>query len=93
MGDHGTARFLADKALPMGGKTGTAQNPHGEDHAWFLGYAPYASPQIAVCVLIEFGGHGASRAAPLAGILMRDYVQRKLQGPGLLAMSVMDGQE
>jgi penicillin-binding protein 2 len=93
MGGHGTARFLADRALPMAGKTGTAQNPHGEDHAWFVGFAPYDSPQIAVCVLVEFGGHGASAAAPLAGILMRDYVRRKLQGPGLFAMGVTDGLE
>lgn len=93
MGRHGTARFLGNEVFSMAGKTGTAQNPHGEDHAWFVGFAPFDSPQIAVCVLIEFGGHGASGAAPLAGALMRDYLQRKQQGPGLFAVSAMDGWE
>ncbi|MFH1011365.1 MAG: penicillin-binding protein 2 [bacterium] len=77
MGSRGTAHRLADPALPMGGKTGTAQNPHGEDHAWFLGFAPFDEPKIAVCVLVEFGGHGSSAAAPLAGILMRAYVEKE----------------
>jgi penicillin-binding protein 2 len=77
MGAHGTAHLLADPALPMAGKTGTAQNPHGEDHAWFIGYAPFDEPKIAVCILVEGGGHGASVAAPLAGILMRAYLEKE----------------
>ena len=58
--ENGTAHWL-DPGIPMAGKTGTAQNPHGEDHAWFIAYAPYKDPRIAVAVLVEHG----NMAAPL----------------------------
>ena len=88
MGNRGTARFLRDDELPMGGKTGTAQNPHGDDHAWFVCFAPYDEPQIAVCVLIEFGEHGSSGAAPLAGRIVRRYLETQAQPFGPVAMGV-----
>ncbi|UCB51860.1 MAG: penicillin-binding protein 2 [Candidatus Zixiibacteriota bacterium] len=50
----------------VAGKTGTAQNPHGEDHAWFVGFAPASDPQIVVVVLVENAGHGGTFAAPVA---------------------------
>ncbi|MDO8756465.1 MAG: penicillin-binding protein 2, partial [Elusimicrobiota bacterium] len=52
----------------VAGKTGTAQNPHGEDHAWFIVYAarPGEPASIAIAVLVENGGHGGSTAAPVA---------------------------
>lgn len=54
--------------LVVGGKTGTAQNPHGDDHAWFIAYAarPGEPPSIALSVLVEHGQHGASAAVPIA---------------------------
>lgn len=54
--------------LVVAGKTGTAQNPHGEDHAWFIAYAgkPGEPASIAVAVLVENGGHGGVTAAPVA---------------------------
>ena len=54
--------------LVIAGKTGTAQNPHGEDHAWFIAYAglPGEPASIAVAVLVENGGHGGVTAAPVA---------------------------
>jgi penicillin-binding protein 2 len=54
--------------LVVAGKTGTAQNPHGEDHAWFIAYAAKAGEpaSIAVAVLVENGGHGGVTAAPVA---------------------------
>ncbi len=58
----------------VAGKTGTAQNPHGKDHSWFIAYAPYEDPQIAVAVLVENGGFGASAAAPLAGLMLEYYL-------------------
>ncbi|MBU1708027.1 penicillin-binding protein 2 [bacterium] len=88
MGTSGTARFLRDDKLPMGGKTGTAQNPHGEDHAWFVCFAPYDDPQIAVCVLIEFGEHGSSGAAPLANKIVRRYLETQAWPFGPIAMGV-----
>ncbi len=59
--------------ISVAGKTGTAQNPHGEPHAWFVGFAPYEQPEIAICVLIENGGSGGGAAAPLAGKYLRRY--------------------
>jgi penicillin-binding protein 2 len=54
--------------LVIAGKTGTAQNPHGDDHAWFIAYAakPGEPSSIAVAVLVEHGQHGASAAVPIA---------------------------
>jgi penicillin-binding protein 2 len=64
-GTGGGARI---PGLTVAGKTGTAQNPHGEDHAWFIAYAakPGEPASIAVAVLVENGGHGGSTAAPVA---------------------------
>ncbi len=64
----GTALAAAVPGLDVRGKTGTAQNPHGRDHAWFVGYAsrPGKPARIAVAVLVENGGHGGSVAAPIA---------------------------
>ncbi len=64
-GTGGGARI---PGLIVAGKTGTAQNPHGEDHAWFVVYAakPGEPASIAIAVLVENGGHGGSTAAPVA---------------------------
>jgi peptidoglycan glycosyltransferase len=56
------------------GKSGTAEiGGSGEPHSWFIGFAPADDPQIAIAVVVENGGSGASRAAPIAGRLMRAY--------------------
>src|SRR6185295_1375252 len=64
-GTGGGARI---PGLIVAGKTGTAQNPHGEDHAWFVVYAakPGEPASIAIAVLVENGGHGGTTAAPVA---------------------------
>ncbi|MBI4726912.1 penicillin-binding protein 2 [candidate division TA06 bacterium] len=59
------------------GKTGTAQNPHGDDHSWFVGFAPLDDPAIAVAVLVENAGHGSEIAAPMAGKIMQRYLALK----------------
>ena len=59
-------RTVKFKNLAVAAKTGTAQNPHGEDHAWFICYAPVNDPQVVIVVFVEHGGHGASGAGPLA---------------------------
>ena len=58
----------------MAGKTGTAQNPHGRDHAIFIGFAPVDDPQIAVAVVVENAGFGATWAAPIASMMMEQYL-------------------
>ena len=72
----GTGRQAAIEGVAVAGKTGTAQNPHGEDHAWFIGFAPLDDPRIAIAVLVELGGHGGSVAAPIAGKVMEAYLKR-----------------
>jgi len=53
-------------SILVAGKTGTAQNPHGKDHALFICFAPVENPRIAVAVLVENAGHGSTAAAPVA---------------------------
>jgi peptidoglycan glycosyltransferase len=60
--------------VPTAGKSGTAElGGSGEPHSWFIGFAPAIDPQIAIAVLVERGGRGGARAAPLAGSLMKAY--------------------
>ncbi|MBI5647916.1 MAG: penicillin-binding protein 2 [Ignavibacteriae bacterium] len=75
---NGTGYAARIGGAQAAGKTGTAQNPHGRDHAWFVGFAPYKNPKVAVAVIIENGGWGGDAAAPVAGSIMR-YA---LFGPG-----------
>lgn len=66
----GTGRKADLPGLEVAGKTGTAQTPRGDDHAWFLCMAPAARPRLVVCVLVEHGGYGAAAALPVAvGVL------------------------
>ena len=74
------ARQVSRDFLPLtavAGKTGTAQNPHGESHAWFIGFAPFDKPEVAVCVFVENGGGGGAVAAPLAGEMLKAYFRQK----------------
>jgi penicillin-binding protein 2 len=64
--EGGTAHRIASPDYTIAGKTGTAQAPRGDDHAWFAGYAPAEDPKIVVAVLVEHGGHGGATAAPIA---------------------------
>ena len=75
-GTRGTGRGAYLPDVVVAGKTGTAQNPHGDDHAWFIGFAPYEDPQIAFCVFIENGGGGGAMAAPVARAILKKYFER-----------------
>ena len=66
--------------IPTAGKTGTAQSPPGDSHAWFAGWAPASDPEIVVAVLIEQGGGGGTAAAPVARAIMEAYFGSKLAG-------------
>jgi penicillin-binding protein 2 len=70
----GTAGASAIQGLTLAGKTGTAQNPGGNDHGWFVGFAPADKPKIVVAVLLEFGLHG-SRAAHIASAIIGHYLK------------------
>lgn len=75
---EGTGRAISTKQLPIAGKTGTAENPHGEAHSWFIGFAPAEQPALALAVLVEGGGWGSRAAAPLARDLWLRAQQRGL---------------
>jgi penicillin-binding protein 2 len=70
-GTGGAARI---PGLVVAGKTGTAENPHGKAHSWFVAFAPFDHPKIAICVLVENVGYGGSFAAPIAGLCMEKYL-------------------
>ncbi|MFH2050455.1 MAG: penicillin-binding protein 2 [bacterium] len=76
-GEHGTAKGLRTKMYTQGGKTGTAQNPHGEDHSWYVGVAPLEDPEIVVCAIVENAGHGSEVAAPVVGEIIKRYMNNK----------------
>jgi penicillin-binding protein 2 len=81
----GTAVASRSADVQIAGKTGTAQNPHGKDHALFIGYAPASNPQIAVAVVIENVGFGATYAAPIAKKMIEAYLLKdKLKQQKLL---------
>mgnify|MGYP001581593895 FL=1 len=74
--ERGTARGARLERLRLAGKTGTAQNPHGPDHGWFIGFAPAADPAIVVGGIMEFAEHGTIVARYEARV-----VERYLLGP------------
>ncbi len=73
-GHHGTAKTARVKNIEICGKTGTAENPHGEDHSIFIAFAPKDKPQIAIAVYIENGGWGSTWAAPIASLMIEQYL-------------------
>ena len=73
-GSGATASIAAVEGLDICGKTGTAQNPHGDDHSVFICFAPKDNPKIAVAAYVENGGFGASWAAPIASLLTEMYL-------------------
>lgn len=70
----GTCRRAAIPGIEVCGKTGTAQNPHGNDHSAFMGFAPYQDPKIAVAVYVENGGWGATYGVPIGSLVMEKYL-------------------
>ncbi len=70
----GTAKNIRSSQYVLAGKTGTAQTTKANNHSWFVGFAPYNDPQIAVCVLGENQGWGNEFAAPLAAAIMIRYL-------------------
>jgi penicillin-binding protein 2 len=79
----GTGGLARIHGIVSAGKTGTAENPHGEDHAWYVGFAPFENPKIAVAVMVENAGFGGTKAAPIAGAVMRRYLEGLQQNPSV----------
>ncbi|GAB6273334.1 MAG: penicillin-binding transpeptidase domain-containing protein [Peptococcaceae bacterium] len=69
--EHGTGQTATIPGLKVVGKTGSAQNPQGKTHAWFIGFAPAENPRVVVAVVVEQKGAGGVIAAPLAREILR----------------------
>lgn len=80
--DAGTAAALKIEGIPYCAKTGTAQNS-GKDHSVFVCFAPRQNPKIAIGILIENAGFGATYAGPIARLMMEKYLKGKITRPDL----------
>lgn len=78
-GGGSTARIAQIKDISICGKTGTAQNPHGDDHSIFIAFAPKDNPKIAIAVYVENGGFGATWGAPIASLMVEKYLTDTIQ--------------
>lgn len=81
--EAGTARnaSMIKDSIIVCGKTGTAQNPHGKDHSLFVCFAPKENPKIAIAVMVENSGYGATWAAPIANLMMQKYLLDTIKTP------------
>lgn len=81
----GTARRARiHDSIVVCGKTGTAQNPHGEDHSVFMAFAPRDNPKIAIAVFVENAGFGGTWAAPIASLMMEQYLTDSISTRNLM---------
>lgn len=92
----GTGRRAYVSGLDICGKTGTSQNPHGEDHSVFFGFAPKDNPKIAIAVFVENAGGGSALAAPVAGFMIEKYLtgsvseSRKSEEDRILGINLLE---
>ena len=90
----GTARRAKIEGIEVCGKTGTAQNPHGEDHSVFIAFAPKDNPKIAIAVYVENAGFGGTWAAPIASLMMEKYltdsISNKIKEQRILEANLMN---
>lgn len=81
-GEHGSARWYKPDGIIACGKTGTAQNPHGDNHSLFMAFAPKDDPKIAIAAVVENSGYGATYAAPIVSLMIEKYLTGQVR-PGL----------
>ncbi|MCB9261470.1 MAG: penicillin-binding protein 2 [Flavobacteriales bacterium] len=72
----GTGAGVQIPGIEICGKTGTAQNPHGENHSIFMAFAPMNNPKIAIATIVENAGYGATWAAPISTLMIEKYINR-----------------
>lgn len=77
----GTARLARIKDITVCGKTGTVQNEPLPDHSVFMAFAPKENPQIAISVYVEYSGFGGTWAAPIASLLIEQYLNDSISDP------------
>jgi penicillin-binding protein 2 len=83
--EFGTGAYAKVPGINVCGKTGTVENAYrGEslkDHAFFGAFAPRENPRIAIAVMCENAGYGATSAAPIASLLIEKYLRDSIAGP------------
>lgn len=79
--EAGTGTVAQIPGVTMAGKTGTAENPHGKDHSLFVCYAPVEHPAIAIAVIVENAGFGATYGAPIASLMVEKYLHDTISTP------------
>lgn len=77
----GTGYRVRVPDVEMCGKTGTVQNPHGENHAVFFAFAPRENPKIAIAVFVENAGYGGTWAGPMVNMLVEKYLKDTISLP------------
>lgn len=77
----GTAHWSKVKGIEICGKTGTAENPHGQDHSIFIAFAPKDNPKIAIAVFVENGYWGSRWAGPIATLMIEKYLNNETVRP------------
>lgn len=75
----GTARRARIDSISVCGKTGTVENPHGEDHSVFMAFAPKENPQIAIACIVENAGFGGTWSAPICSLMMEYYLTGEIK--------------
>lgn len=88
--ESGTAFWSRIPNVVMCGKTGTVENPHGKDHSVFVAFAPRENPKIAIAVVVENAGFGASWAAPIASMMVEQYLTGKVSKPKYYQERIME---
>jgi penicillin-binding protein 2 len=78
-GPGSTARNAKIEGITVCGKTGTAENPHGNDHSIFIAFAPKENPKIAIAVYVENQGFGTTYAAPIASLMIEKYLTGEIK--------------
>jgi len=86
--ERGTARGARLADLHVAGKTGTAQNPHGPDHGWFVAFAPAEAPTIVVGGIMEFGLHGTTVAPYVTRVIERFLVGGEHAGGEIVPLTI-----
>lgn len=96
-GEHGTAKAAQVPGATVFGKTGSAQNPHGQTHAWFMGGMRSDNLALAIAVFVENGGSGGGNAAPIAGKIFKKYLELEEakhvpKSPGFISQNLKNEQ-
>lgn len=89
--ERGTGTIARIPGIVICGKTGTAQNPHGKDHSIFFAFAPRENPKIAIAVVVENAGFGATWAAPIASLMIEQYLTGKHDTRAYLLERILKG--